>query len=104
MTSDWDLTKWRRSCRIRDKVCIMCKCNDGSKLQVHHCYPQSLFPEKALLLDNGVTLCLVCHIYVVHAASTFDLTNWNDFTPLWRRYMKLKVIKNFNTKYQHRIQ
>lgn len=40
----------------------MCKLCDSTKnLHAHHIYPKSLFPELALDLDNGVTLCHDCH-------------------------------------------
>lgn len=78
-------------------------CTRVGTVEVHHIYPKSLYTEKAYDLDNGVSLCKSCHIISVHASSTFDLSNWKTFVPLFRYMMRLSRFKNFNEKYQERI-
>jgi len=74
------------------------------RLEVHHCYPKALFPERAYQLANGVTLCLRCHRGVVHAENTFDdRGNWRRFLPAWRRLARLAGNRDFNTNQQGRI-
>lgn len=41
--------------RWRDRTCAICGSRD--KLQAHHINSKSYFPEQALDLDNGITLC-----------------------------------------------
>lgn len=52
---------WRKSVFERDDfTCLWCK-KRGGRLEADHIYPQSLFPNKRLNLDNGRTLCKECH-------------------------------------------
>jgi hypothetical protein len=45
----------------RDKfTCQLCG-KKGGKLQVHHLYLVSEYPDIALEDDNGITLCVKCH-------------------------------------------
>ena len=40
----------------------MCKnCDSKEKLNAHHIQPKSEFPDMALDVNNGVTLCEECH-------------------------------------------
>jgi 5-methylcytosine-specific restriction endonuclease McrA len=55
---------WRKIVYERDHfTCQICG-NYGEKLHAHHIKPQSLFPEFALVIDNGMTLCRSCHIRI----------------------------------------
>lgn len=97
-------TKWRRFCRIRDgKKCVLCNCSDTSRLEVHHCYPKSQYPDYQYALWNGVTLCYGCHRITVHACNTFQLTNWQKFMPLWVEYRNREEIRKFNESFQERV-
>ena len=103
--SSYKLRKWRRFCLIRDKAtCQMCAVVPGvRRLEVHHSYPKSLYPARACLLDNGVTLCVRCHRGCVHAENTWDLNNWKRFVVLFRYWQNLKHCREFNSREQHRI-
>ena len=50
---------WSLKVRKRDKICQ--KCNSIKKLYAHHIFNYDFYPEKALDLDNGITLCEICH-------------------------------------------
>ena len=77
-----ELRKWRDSVVERDQCCVMCGRTEW--LEGHHCYPKSMYPEIALEMTNGATLCFSCHRCCVHGGNSFDLTNWQKFIPLWK--------------------
>lgn len=56
--------EWRSAVLARDgSRCVNCK-TAGTRynpLQVDHIKPKSLYPELALVVANGRTLCLKCH-------------------------------------------
>ena len=52
--------QWRREVRQRDgDACRVCR--ETINLHAHHIRPRSRYPELALELDNGITLCGNCH-------------------------------------------
>jgi len=52
---------WRKACLERDNfTCQVCG-KHGGKLEVHHLYSFTEFPELRLAIDNGITLCKECH-------------------------------------------
>lgn len=62
------LQVWSKTIKKLDNK--MCKnCNSTKNLHAHHLFPKALFPEIALDLDNGITLCKPCHV-IIHG---FDL-------------------------------
>jgi len=55
------LKSWSRAIRTRDKyTCISC----GSKKNVHahHMVSKYYRPKYAFVIENGITLCFVCHM------------------------------------------
>jgi len=53
------LNAWSVKIRERDTACLYC--GSAKKLQAHHILSKSKHPEFALFLNNGITLCEVCH-------------------------------------------
>jgi 5-methylcytosine-specific restriction endonuclease McrA len=55
---------WRVRVIRRDKVCVVC----GSRKhrQAHHLNSARYFKEQRFDIDNGVTLCRTCHLYMFH--------------------------------------
>jgi transcription elongation factor Elf1 len=53
--------QWSMAVRERDGH--RCQhCGSNGKLHAHHIKPRAMFPELALELDNGLTLCEECHV------------------------------------------
>ena len=97
------LRKAAMACRLRDKnTCAMCG-RVGGTIEAHHVKPKSLFPELAYMLNNLISLCMICHRGIVHAGNSFDLNNWQNFVPMFRRFMNLAYRRDWNDKYQNRI-
>ena len=54
---------WKESVKLRDgRACR--RCGFENNLHVHHIKPFDLYPEFALVIDNGLTLCGNCHSLV----------------------------------------
>lgn len=69
---------WSKQVRQRDKHrCV--KCGDNKKLHAHHIKPWNKYPELRYDLENGITLCVVCH-QIEHG---FKFKDWvvNDEPP-----------------------
>lgn len=65
--------KAKRSAKVRDGgKCKMCYRGGVWNLHSHHIRPKSLFPDLARDIDNLITLCLHCHLGIVHAGSISD--------------------------------
>jgi 5-methylcytosine-specific restriction endonuclease McrA len=78
---------WRDSVYIRDNfTCQMCNRRGGgrrSPLNAHHIKPLARYPELALVLANGITLCESCHNSFkgnesLHEATFFAITGGVD--------------------------
>lgn len=39
-----------------------CRCRDREKLTAHHVKPWSKFPKDRFKVNNGITLCEICHV------------------------------------------
>lgn len=59
---DSRLREWSRVVKERDRfTCVFCEDDTGGNLMSHHLDGYSEFPEKRYDVDNGVTLCDICH-------------------------------------------
>ena len=111
--NEYQLSKWRRLALVRDGriagvdqgYCCMCiETKETSEIEMHHIYPKSLHPEKAYLLDNAISLCLMCHQGIVHSErNNKDLGNWRFFVPAFRYYQRLAAVRDFNIENQSRL-
>ncbi len=55
------LTAWANRVKQRDNyICQLCLTSEGT-LHAHHIKPKGLYPDIALDVANGVTLCWDCH-------------------------------------------
>ncbi len=60
-------------------------CGGEKWLNVHHCIPFHLAPEKELAWDNLITMCMgekECHLRLAHGG------NWSAFCPDIKIYIK----------------
>lgn len=56
----WCLTLWGRFIRMRDGYrCVHCE--SKHKIQAHHIFRRTTFPDGKFELGNGITLCHECH-------------------------------------------
>lgn len=57
-----DLAKWREAVLNRDgHKCQIPGCNETENLHAHHKLPKAQYPELALVVANGITLCRKHH-------------------------------------------
>jgi 5-methylcytosine-specific restriction endonuclease McrA len=55
--------QWAKSVKVRDRhTCQHCGETNKKILHAHHIKPKAMFPELALEIDNGLTLCQPCHL------------------------------------------
>jgi len=53
---------WRKKIFERDNwTCVWCKDNKGGNLQAHHIKSWAKYPELRYEINNGITLCDLCH-------------------------------------------
>ena len=70
--STYQLTKWARAVKKRDKhTCQRCGCISHKNI-AHHIKEIKYFPELALDIGNGETLCQPCHIKFHKGGSNGD--------------------------------
>lgn len=121
--NDYRLSKWRRLLIIREARTITLPGNQGTarvaycpmcntdmpvwRLQAHHIRPKSLHPHLAYDLDNGICLCLSCHMGIVHGGNSFrdlsEVGQWEFFVPSFDRYVDLAKNRRFNEANQSKI-
>lgn len=58
--NNYSYRKWRIAVVKRDGKCV--KCGSKDDLEAHHIKHFSEYPELALDLNNGITLCKKCHV------------------------------------------
>ncbi len=82
-----ELRRWRERILLRDdNQCRMC--GKTEFIEAHHIFPKAIWPEMALLMDNGIALCFPCHRCVVHGCTTFDLQNFQVYTDFFGELIK----------------
>lgn len=62
-----NLTQWAKAVKSIDGFrCVACgkKSEEAWRLEAHHIIPVHIDDSKALVLENGVTLCFRCHSYI----------------------------------------
>ena len=123
------LRKWRRLLVVRDSrvinpahaeeqqirmsVCALCGVDTFFKsyqMQAHHIMPKSLFPHRALDLENGVMLCAGHHQGIVHNNNAgvdirdrrYD-TGWLSFRDYFQRWNSLAANARYNAEQQKRL-
>jgi len=58
----WNFKEWRRKVFERDNYkCVECGCTEKEKLHPHHIVPWKDSQELRFEVDNGMTLCKICH-------------------------------------------
>jgi hypothetical protein len=56
-----EFSLWRKSVYVRDNFsCQKCGCSGGN-LNAHHIYNFADYPELRFAINNGITLCKICH-------------------------------------------
>jgi 5-methylcytosine-specific restriction endonuclease McrA len=67
-----ELRQWSRDVLIRDSFnCVMCH-TVGGRLNAHHIKRFSDYPELRLDINNGVTLCEICHKSVMKKEQEYE--------------------------------
>jgi 5-methylcytosine-specific restriction endonuclease McrA len=64
-----DLKAWGDVIKFIFPRCI--NCGSTKQLEAHHILPRAQFPELALKIDNGVTLCKKCHNWITQLLKKF---------------------------------
>ena len=99
--SAYHLRRWSLLIRLRDGfTCYVCGKECKKSVQAHHIYPKAIYPEKAFDLYNGITVCGDHHQAVVHA----QWTSWRKWTCMFKRWVRRKVNKEFNSEHQHKVE
>ena len=90
----------KRLAKLRDGGrCLICRRKEVWKNHVHHLLPKALYPNQAALTGNMVTLCVACHLGIVHGGNIKDGSdpegNWNLWlTPLSLLHQKTQDLIN----------
>lgn len=84
--------KAKRTARVRDGgKCVLCMRPGAFTLHGHHIVPKHLYPELRADVNNIVTLCVGCHLGIVHGERISDGKDlqgrWSFFANLFQRYV-----------------
>lgn len=86
--------QWRTAVYLRDSyTCRVCG-KKGGYIEAHHIKPKSKFPSLAFIVDNGITLCKVCHNFVTTREEKY-IKFFNGILKLKRRDFEA-LIKEIN--------
>jgi len=82
----------KRLAKIRDGgKCLMCYRGGVWSLHGHHVYPKSLYPERVADINNIATLCLHCHLGIVHSGRIPDGGDPEGNWRLWCFWLKWRI-------------
>ena len=82
----------KRLTKIRDGgKCRMCGRGGVWQLHSHHILPKALFPDLAASTDNLITLCLCCHLGIVHGGKISDGGEGQGNWRLWVTHLTLLI-------------
>jgi nitrate/TMAO reductase-like tetraheme cytochrome c subunit len=89
----------KRLAKVRDGGrCRICYRGDVWSLHSHHIKPKSLYPETEADVENLITLCLHCHLGIVHAGKISDGGDPDGNWRLWVFWCKWIIRMRFNKK------
>lgn len=89
-----DYQRWRQEVRQRDKnTCRVCGVHHN--LHIHHIKPLDKYPEFAIELDNGLTLCGNCHSLL---NSKEESTNLQGFIKKYPYPRDERIIESLKTR------
>jgi len=83
-----DLAVWSKIIRKRDGLKCL-SCSSSKDLHAHHMVSKHRRPKFALLIDNGITLCSMCHM-------GYGGVHHSKSSPKNKLIKKLKKIFRFN--------
>ena len=58
-----EFQRWAANVKARDGSCVACRDTTwhDTSLEAHHVYPKGKYPELRTVMENGLTLCRLCH-------------------------------------------
>ena len=66
--------QWRKDIRSRDKgVCRWPGCNSKKRLEVHHIKKWNSNPALRYSINNGITLCKLCHQKIKGSEENYEM-------------------------------
>jgi len=99
--NEYHLRRWSLLVRMRDDfTCHVCGKKSKTNSQAHHIYPKSIYPHKALKLNNGATVCEEHHQPLVH----IKVTSWRKWTDFFKRPLMRKANREFNEVNQYKVE
>ena len=85
---------WRKSVFERDSyTCVICKDNVGGNLNAHHINSYHSDKELRLEIENGVTLCTVCH-KLFHKKFGYKNNNKEQFSIFYKDMAIMSEVSN----------
>ena len=90
--------RWRREVRRRDEnTCRICGVQRN--LHVHHIKPLEKYPWFATELDNGITLCGNCHVFLNGREENTNLQTLIEAVTGQQDTRTVEQLKRFNDKF-----
>ena len=90
--------RWRQDVKKRDEnICRICGVERN--LHVHHIKPLATYPQFAIDLDNGLTLCGNCHTFLSGKEENTNLQTLIEAVTGQRDTRTVKQLKRLNDKF-----